>query len=200
MLLGICHMLVLLVHGRPGDDVEMAVEESGLQRDSTQEGSATKCFFTVEEAALLEWLFARNFMLRNMESSINNALSRAKSLDSRRHAVTIIVGACRQETFDESIAYLIPLVLGCDTVTGEMGPLFKLLSKLFTRDCIEYAREDPHYFKRREDKRAYANLYEMDLDVGRVPQIREALKDLAECFSAIKSASHPSASGAAATG
>ncbi|KAI4292281.1 hypothetical protein PAPHI01_1555 [Pancytospora philotis] len=176
MLLGICHMLVSLVHGRPGDDVEMAVEESGSQRGTVQEGSATKSFFTFEEAELLEWLYARFEMLQFGGISIDNALAKAKRVDSRRHAVMIISSACLQNTLVESMEGLTSLVQQCcDIDTDEKRAVFELLPKLFTRECIEYARQDPYYAERAGYKRFYANFYKMELYSDR---IRDILREL----------------------
>ncbi|KAI4292283.1 hypothetical protein PAPHI01_1557 [Pancytospora philotis] len=198
MLLPICHMLMMLVHGRPGNGLGTAAKSSNSPWATVRSFKAEE-MFTPNEAELLKWLFARDFMIRFREESIDGGLRLAGQYDLRKYAVNIIVGALRKGTDAKILEHLVSLVMGYDLELSEMGPLFKLLSKLFTRDYIEFARADPDYIDCRGNEPQKVNLYKMDLDSCLIRQIHQELKDLAEQFSAISCASHPLASDTAST-
>ncbi|KAI4292479.1 hypothetical protein PAPHI01_1753 [Pancytospora philotis] len=173
MLLGFCHALAMLVQARPGDDVDMETAYTSLQRGAVQENSTTKEFFTLDEVELLERICARHCMHQDDEMTERTALGFAKKWGSRRCAVIIIGIAYQQNSLEESMKYLVSLAAALNI--NDRPAAVNILRKLFTRACIEFARVDPHYRHKVGDKGKYANLFEADLDSGRVCDIHQEL-------------------------
>ncbi|KAI4292478.1 hypothetical protein PAPHI01_1752 [Pancytospora philotis] len=184
MLLGLCPLIVSFVHGRPGDDVDMVVENSSLQCDAVQSRPAAEGFFTSKEIELLQWLCVKDTltMIRSTTGNFGSernfklsALALAQKKNPNMLAHTIIDRVLRGDSLEDTMKYLISLTAIID-FAEDRPAVFALIGKLLTPDCIDVLSADfdvgnPAH----RDYTRLIKIYKVDTDSDRVRDIRREL-------------------------
>ncbi|KAI4292280.1 hypothetical protein PAPHI01_1554 [Pancytospora philotis] len=202
MLLGICHTLVMLVHGRPGDDVGAAADSGCSQRDGLRECSTSEEFFTPQETIYLQRLYVENRI--SLGSYKRSGARKGKFLHYAREqspsllAHFITRGAYEEDTVEEAMRHLVSLTVHLKFDDNEKQAVFDLLHKLFTRECFVFLRKDSGVLRSNEDYVVTYRLDYLDTESGIVFEIRKELErpmnDLYDSYLTPPSSADPSTS------